>query len=120
MLQIGGFELPFYTLGVLMVLIVPINFCLLPAGDASSLNKSSGSLSQLLRLPSVIIISMVIVVASNTWGFLDPTLEPHLREKKKYIFFFTVSFDSRESGFDLPAVFCPLWYIQSSMGLASR
>ncbi|GLG93155.1 Vesicular acetylcholine transporter [Gryllus bimaculatus] len=104
--SIGGFELPFYTLGVLMVLIVPINFCLLPAGDASSLNKSSGSLSQLLRLPSVIIISMVIVVASNTWGFLDPTLEPHLREfhltpEKVGLIFLLFS--------ALYGIFSPLW-----------
>ncbi|XP_067013880.2 MFS-type transporter SLC18B1 [Anabrus simplex] len=78
--SVGGFELPFYSLGILMVLIVPVNFCLLPAGDACSVGKSTGSLMKLIKLPSVIIISMVIVVISNTWGFLDPTLEPHLRE----------------------------------------
>lgn len=32
-----------------------------------------------MKLPSVIIVSMVIVGVSNIWGFLDPTLEPHLR-----------------------------------------
>ncbi|XP_049855808.1 MFS-type transporter SLC18B1-like [Schistocerca gregaria] len=78
--SIGGFELPFYSLGILMVATVPINFCLLPSTGAGSINKHTGSLLHLVKLPSVIVISLVIVVVSNTWGFLDPTLEPHLRE----------------------------------------
>lgn len=43
-------------------------------------NQSSGSLWQLLKVPSVLVTGLVIVVGSNTWGFLDPTLEPHLRQ----------------------------------------
>ncbi|KDR11631.1 MFS-type transporter SLC18B1-like isoform X2 [Zootermopsis nevadensis] len=78
--SVGGFGLPFYTLGILMVVIVPANLCLLPPGDACNMEKKSGSLLELIRVPSVIMISLVIVVISNTWGFLDPTLEPHLRE----------------------------------------
>jgi hypothetical protein len=44
------------------------------------MEKKTGSLIDLIQIPSVIMISIVIVVISNTWGFLDPTLEPHLRE----------------------------------------
>ncbi|XP_069676364.1 MFS-type transporter SLC18B1-like [Periplaneta americana] len=80
--SVGGFGLPFYTLGILMVVIVPVNLCLLPPGDACNVEKKSGSLLELIQIPSVIMISLVIVVISNTWGFLDPTLEPHLREFK--------------------------------------
>ncbi|PSN30862.1 hypothetical protein C0J52_20666 [Blattella germanica] len=80
--SVGGFGLPFYTLGILMVVIVPVNFCLLPPGDACNMEKKIGSLLELIQIPSVIMISLVIVVVSNTWGFLDPTLEPHLREFK--------------------------------------
>jgi hypothetical protein len=47
------------------------------------MEKKTGSLLELIRVPSVIMISLVIVVISNTWGFLDPTLEPHLREVRK-------------------------------------
>lgn len=78
--SVGGFGLPFYTLGVLMVTIVPVNLCLLPSGDACNMEKKTGSLLELIQVPSVIMISLVIVVISNIWGFLDPTLEPHLRE----------------------------------------
>jgi len=42
--------------------------------------KKTGSLLELMQVPSVIMISLVVVVISNIWGFLDPTLEPHLRE----------------------------------------
>jgi hypothetical protein len=44
------------------------------------MEKKSGSLLELMQVPSVVMISLVIVVISNIWGFLDPTLEPHLRE----------------------------------------
>jgi uncharacterized protein YggT (Ycf19 family) len=47
------------------------------------MEKKSGSLLELIQVPSVIMISLVVVVISNIWGFLDPTLEPHLREVRK-------------------------------------
>lgn len=34
---------------------------------------------KLIKIPSVLIISLVIIVVSQSQGFLDPTLEPHLR-----------------------------------------
>ncbi|XP_063230677.1 MFS-type transporter SLC18B1-like [Bacillus rossius redtenbacheri] len=80
--SVGGFGLPFYSLGVIMVVFVPINSLLLPPSDASDSVRKSGSFLKLMRLPSVAIVSLVIVVASNMWGFLDPTLEPHLRQFK--------------------------------------
>lgn len=55
-----------------------------------SLNDSSYSISnesyqeqlnywKLIKIPSVLIISLVIIVISQSQGFLDPTVEPHLR-----------------------------------------
>ncbi|XP_046392956.1 MFS-type transporter SLC18B1-like [Ischnura elegans] len=78
--SLGGFGLPFYVLGVLMMIIVPVNFFLLPRGDGVDMEGRSGSIIEMMRVPSVIVTSFVIVVASSTWGFLDPTLEPHLRQ----------------------------------------
>lgn len=40
----------------------------------------SGSLLSLLKLPPVMMICAMMIVISMTWGFLDPTLEPHLRK----------------------------------------
>lgn len=42
--------------------------------------SKSASIVKLFKIPSIIITGLVIVVVSNTWAFLDPTLEPHLRQ----------------------------------------
>ncbi|XP_063834249.1 MFS-type transporter SLC18B1-like [Ostrinia nubilalis] len=78
--SIGGFGLPFYTLGIVMVLTVPINFFLLTDCQEFSVGSKSASIMKLFRIPSIIITGLVIVIVSNTWAFLDPTLEPHLRQ----------------------------------------
>ncbi|CAH2268750.1 jg23773 [Pararge aegeria aegeria] len=78
--SIGGFGLPFYSLGIIMVLTVPINYCLLTdCGEYVSGSKTA-SILKLFKIPSIIITGLVIVIVSNTWAFLDPTLEPHLRQ----------------------------------------
>ncbi|KAH9634184.1 hypothetical protein HF086_001386 [Spodoptera exigua] len=77
---IGGFGLPFYTLGVIMVLTVPINFFLLTDCEEYVSGSKTASIMALFKIPSIIITGLVIVIVSNTWAFLDPTLEPHLRQ----------------------------------------
>ncbi|XP_026726219.1 MFS-type transporter SLC18B1-like [Trichoplusia ni] len=78
--SIGGFGLPFYTLGVIMVLTVPINFFLLTDCEEYVSGSKTASIIGLFKIPSIIITGLVIVIVSNTWAFLDPTLEPHLRQ----------------------------------------
>lgn len=46
--------------------------------SGSTKGTEHASFGRLYKIPSVIVISAIIVVASNTWSFLDPTLEPHL------------------------------------------
>ncbi|XP_044742463.1 MFS-type transporter SLC18B1-like isoform X2 [Chrysoperla carnea] len=77
--SLGGFGLPFYVLGILMVAVVPINFYLLPSADECNMGSKTSSIFDLLKLPSVLVTGFVVIIVSNTWGFLDPTLEPHLR-----------------------------------------
>ncbi|CAH1102647.1 unnamed protein product [Psylliodes chrysocephalus] len=43
-----------------------------------NLDGNSGSLTSLLKLTPIMMTCFVMVVVSMTWGFLDPTLEPHL------------------------------------------
>ncbi|XP_022912884.1 MFS-type transporter SLC18B1-like [Onthophagus taurus] len=76
---IGGFGLPFYVVGMISVMVAPINFYVLSTSDDYKVEVQSGSYLNILKLPSVIITCCVVVVVSATWGFLDPTLEPHLR-----------------------------------------
>ncbi|XP_077293824.1 MFS-type transporter SLC18B1-like [Arctopsyche grandis] len=78
--SVGGFGLPFYVLGIAMIAIIPINLYLLPAQEDCAIETKSGSLLELIKVPAVVITGLVIVVVSNTWAFLDPTLEPHLRQ----------------------------------------
>ncbi|KAL1124503.1 hypothetical protein AAG570_001129, partial [Ranatra chinensis] len=76
--SIGGFGLPFYLLGALMIIIIPTNWNTLPAISGSGKGTQHASFAKLFKIPAVSIIGAIIIVASNTWSFLDPTLEPHL------------------------------------------
>nr|XP_018903402.1 PREDICTED: MFS-type transporter SLC18B1-like [Bemisia tabaci] len=77
----GGFALPFYLVGGVMVAALPLYMWLLPyVYQEESHSEQSGSFLKLMTVPSVFIIGLVVMVASTVWAFLDPTLEPHLRE----------------------------------------
>ncbi|GLV39155.1 hypothetical protein CBL_06206 [Carabus blaptoides fortunei] len=78
--SLGGFGLPFYVVGLISLVIIPLNGWLLPPSKKSPTNRKSGSIIQLIKIPGVIITGLVIMTVSITWSFLDPTLEPHLRQ----------------------------------------
>ncbi|KAL1513328.1 hypothetical protein ABEB36_002750 [Hypothenemus hampei] len=79
--SLGGFDLPFFVLGIAMVAIVPLNMWLLPkVEDFDSVSNKKTTLFKLIKVPAVFVTGMVVVVISSTWAFLDPTLEPHLRQ----------------------------------------
>ncbi|CAH2068835.1 unnamed protein product, partial [Iphiclides podalirius] len=104
--SIGGFGVPFYSLGVVMVLTVPINFYLLSDCEEYVSGSKTASILRLFRIPSIIITGLVIVIVSNTWAFLDPTLEPHLRQfglSTKQIGLIFLLFSS------LYGIFSPIW-----------
>lgn len=44
---------------------------------------------KLIKVPAVCITGMVVVIVSSTWSFLDPTLEPHLRQVKCFFKLFS-------------------------------
>ncbi|XP_030765436.1 MFS-type transporter SLC18B1-like isoform X3 [Sitophilus oryzae] len=76
---VGGFGLSFYVVGVATILIAFLNIYLLANPEKNDLEKS-GSLLNLLKLPSVLITCLIIIISSMTSSFLEPTLEPHLRK----------------------------------------
>lgn len=76
--DIGGFGLPFYVVGIFLILIAPLNIFILEKSAKCNLDGNSGSLTSLLKLTPIMMTCFVMVVVSMTWGFLDPTLEPHL------------------------------------------
>ncbi|XP_041974189.1 MFS-type transporter SLC18B1-like [Aricia agestis] len=104
--SIGGFGLPFYSLGAIMILTVPLNFIWLADCDEYVTGSKSASIFRLFKIPSIIITGLVIVIVSNTWAFLDPTLEPHLRQfglSTKQIGLIFMLFSS------LYGIFSPIW-----------
>lgn len=46
--------------------------------SAETKNNPSGSFWKLVKIPAVFVVSIIIVISSNVWSFLDPVLEPHL------------------------------------------
>ncbi|XP_026466940.1 MFS-type transporter SLC18B1-like [Ctenocephalides felis] len=78
--SLGGFGLPFYAVGILTLFVVPVTMCLLPHNNDLGKTSKPGSLLLLAYCPGVLMTGLVVIVASSAWGFLDPTLEPHLRQ----------------------------------------
>ncbi|XP_025423082.1 MFS-type transporter SLC18B1-like isoform X2 [Sipha flava] len=83
--SVGGYALPFFVVGILMVATVPLHIYLMPPiKDDVKASQAVGSRSKgivkLLIIPSAFVVGAVITVTSNFWASLDPTLEPHLRE----------------------------------------
>lgn len=96
--QYGGYGLPFYTLGCFMLCTIPLTLIAFPSTsfDGDQTQKHGGML-RLLKIPSVGVLCLVIVVVSNSWGFMDPTLEPHLREVSKKIESEKITYSCRDS-----------------------
>ncbi|GAB6030220.1 hypothetical protein CHUAL_005895 [Chamberlinius hualienensis] len=69
--SLGGYQLPFYTLAD----VVPED----ESSSSSSMLKPA-TFWQLLKLPEIIITGAIVMVLCGIWGFMDPILEPHLRE----------------------------------------
>jgi predicted MFS family arabinose efflux permease len=78
--SLGGFSMPFFVLGVTMILFVPLNIWLLPVVEDCNVTNRPPSICRLIKVPTVVITGLVVVIVSSSWAFLDPTLEPHLRQ----------------------------------------
>ncbi|XP_059970990.1 MFS-type transporter SLC18B1 isoform X4 [Mesoplodon densirostris] len=80
--QSFGYEVPFILLGCIVLLMVPLNMCILPNYES---DPGKHSFWKLIILPKVAFISFVVTSLSSGFGFLDPTLslfvlEKHLRK----------------------------------------
>ena len=42
--------------------------------------QSQGMFRQLLKVPPAVFTLLSVVISAVIWAFLDPTLEPHLRQ----------------------------------------
>ncbi|XP_064365071.1 MFS-type transporter SLC18B1 isoform X1 [Dromaius novaehollandiae] len=78
--QSFGYEIPFITLGSLVLVLVPVNMCLLPKYDSI---PSKDSFWKLILLPKVLLLCLTIFSLSSCLGFLDPTMSLFVLKKFK-------------------------------------
>ncbi|XP_055982176.1 MFS-type transporter SLC18B1 isoform X2 [Sorex fumeus] len=69
--QSFGYEVPFIALGCIVLLMVPLNMCILPNYES---DPNKHSFWKLITLPKVAFLAFIIISVSSCLGFLDPTL----------------------------------------------
>ena len=82
-LQLGGYWFPFVALGCGILLAATITYLVLPVSlndpDMTE-NTNKERVVDLLKVPSICVAVLSLFVASNSWGFLLSSLEPHMRQ----------------------------------------
>lgn len=78
--EVGGFKLPFIVIGSLLLTAAVLIFFVLPEPeDQPDSCRSSKGLLALIRLPPIFLGASTVFSASLSVGFIQATLEPHLR-----------------------------------------
>ncbi|XP_046741786.1 MFS-type transporter SLC18B1-like [Diprion similis] len=81
--QIGGYTTPFAVLGSALFLAAVMTSFVLPThGQSAEDTQLAGGFLRVLRIPGVMVASASIIATSMSIGFLQATLEPHLRPFK--------------------------------------
>ncbi|KAI5694134.1 hypothetical protein M8J76_008237 [Diaphorina citri] len=79
--QWGNFMTPFVVLGFMLFLSALMTMFVLPEHQQREPDDQTGAkLIQALKIPGVFLAALSIVVTSMSIGFLQATLEPHLRQ----------------------------------------
>ncbi|XP_052607144.1 MFS-type transporter SLC18B1-like isoform X2 [Peromyscus californicus insignis] len=76
--QSFGYKVPFILLGCIVLLMIPLNLCILPSYESE---PGEHSFWKLVSLPKVVLISFIIISFSSGFGFLDPILSLFVLEK---------------------------------------
>ncbi|XP_076030715.1 MFS-type transporter SLC18B1-like [Oratosquilla oratoria] len=78
--EVGGYTLPFLVLGLVLMSAACMTYFVLPKHESDAKDPhGGGNLMAALKIPSISIAAFAIVAASISIGFLQATLEPHLR-----------------------------------------
>lgn len=79
--QAGGYTMPFAVMGSALFLAAILTAFVLPSHNESSYQPEEGpSIIKALKVPGVLLSTISIIVTSMSIGFLQATLEPHLRQ----------------------------------------
>ncbi len=78
---LGGFQLPFYVMGLVMLLTLPFSIYFLPKTNQSIIKRNLGTkVFVIFKIPAVFIICLVVAVSSSAWSVLEPTLVIHMQQ----------------------------------------
>lgn len=77
--QLGGYTLPFAVMGSALFLSAILSNIVLPKHDEGTDREVGPSMFKALKIPGVLLAACSIIVTSMSIGFLQATLEPHLR-----------------------------------------
>ena len=81
--EIGGFILPFVILGGCLIAATLFVVVVLPRSrDTTPESSEKPTMMKALKVPSIVMACYSVACAAASLGFLQATLEPHLREYK--------------------------------------
>ncbi|XP_034938176.1 MFS-type transporter SLC18B1-like [Chelonus insularis] len=79
--QAGGYTMPFAVLGSALIITAIATAFVLPVhNDLDQESQHFGGYTSVLKIPGVIVATVSIIATSMSIGFLQATLEPHLRQ----------------------------------------
>ncbi|XP_045129884.1 MFS-type transporter SLC18B1-like [Portunus trituberculatus] len=107
--ELGGYTLPFVSLGCLLLAAASLTYCILPSYTNESKGgeeEKSGSMLQLIKIPAIALAAYAIMASSISIGFLQATLEPHLRPLQMSPFQLGLMFVLNGATYGL---FAPVW-----------
>ncbi|KAG7163416.1 MFS-type transporter SLC18B1-like [Homarus americanus] len=106
--ELGGYTLPFVTLGCMLLCAASLTYCILPSysSEFKGESGSSGSMISLIKVPAIALAAYAIIASSISIGFLQATLEPHLRPLKLSPFQLGLMFVLNGATYGF---FAPLW-----------
>ncbi|KAL3990025.1 Major Facilitator Superfamily protein [Acanthocheilonema viteae] len=79
--EIGGFQLPFFVLGIILIFVGLLAYFLVENVDDNVKMESKGMLG-MLKIPVLWIMICAVIMSSISLSFLDPTLADHLESFK--------------------------------------
>jgi MFS family permease len=75
--EYGGFQLPFFALGILLLLATLLSYFLIEEIDDEPTEDAMGMLS-MLKIPVIWLMVFAVVICAISLSFFDPTLAAHL------------------------------------------
>lgn len=112
--QVGGYGLPFWSMGSLLIGCASFTAIFMHAGP-DSVKRDRGSVLTLLTSPLVVVALLTVVSGSFCLGFLDPTLSDFLGQFHLDTVYIGLVFIV---GPFVYAVTAPLWGLLSDWGLS--